>query len=268
MISPLAHIHPNAQIGNNVIIDPFVVIENNVTIGDGTHIYPNAFVGSGTTIGKNCQIFPGASIGTVPQDLKFVGEETTVVIGDNTTVREYCTIHRGTKDKWTTKVGSRCLLMAYAHVAHDCILGNNVILANAVQLAGHVLVDDYAIIGGLSGAHQFSHIGAHTYIAGQSSIRKDIPPYVKAAREPMSYMGVNVVGLTRSGFSQQEIDEISKIYHVLFVEKNTTSKAIEVVEQNFQPGKHRDNILNFIKNSKTGVIKRHSKLNADEDFGF
>src|SRR5690606_5615939 len=261
MISPLAHIHPNARIGNNVRIDPFAVIEDNVTIGDGTHIYPNAFIGWGTTIGKNCQIFPGASIGTIPQDLKFVGVETTVVIGDETTVREYCTIHRGTQDKWTTKVGSRCLLMAYSHVAHDCILGNNVILANSVQLAGHVIVDDYAIIGGLTGAHQFSHIGAHTYIAGQSSIRKDIPPYVKAAREPLSYMGVNVVGLTRCGFTKEEIQEISQIYHILYVEKNTTSKALDIIEQNFAPGKHRDAILNFIRNSKAGVIKRPTKGN-------
>lgn len=266
MISPLAQIHPNAEIGNNVTIDPFVVIEDKVKIGDGTRIMPNAFIGAGTTIGANCTIFPSAVIGTVPQDLKFVGEETTVVIGDNTTVREFCTIHRGTKDKFTTMVGNRCLLMAYSHVAHDCLLGNNVILANSVQLAGHVIVDDFAIIGGLSGAHQFSHIGAHSYIAGQSSIRKDIPPFVKAAREPMSYMGVNVVGLTRSGFSAEEIEEISSIYHILFVEKNTTTKAMEVIESNFAPGKSRDAILNFIRNSKTGIIKRNSKYSEDENF--
>src|SRR5688500_5023404 len=168
MISPLAHIHPNAKIGNNVTVDPFVVINDNVTIGDNTHIMSNAFIASGTTIGKSCNIFPGAVIGSIPQDLKFVGEDTTVEIGDFTTLRECVTVNRGTKDKWKTVIGSHCLLMAYAHVAHDCILGDNVILGNAVQLAGHVTVDDYAIMSGMAGAHQFTRIGEHTYIAGHT----------------------------------------------------------------------------------------------------
>lgn len=268
MISPLAHIHPDAIIGKNVTIDPFCVIQDKVQIGDNTHVMSNAFIGSGTTIGKGCLIFPAAVIGTIPQDLKFVGEETTVIIGDNTTIREGVTIHRGTKDKWKTVVGNNCLLMAYSHVAHDCILGDYVILANAVQLAGHVTVDDYAILGGLAGAHQFTHIGAHTYVAGHTVIRKDVPPFVKAAREPLSYMGVNIVGLQRSGFSKEDIAEISTIYHVLFVEKNATTTAISQIESNFQAGRNRDMILNFIKNSKTGIIKRQVKASSDEDFSF
>ena len=268
MISPLAYIHPNAKIGNDVIIDPFAVIHDNVTIGDGTHVMSNSVIDQGTTIGKNCKIFPGAVIGAIPQDLKFVGEDTTTEVGDNTTIRECVTIHRGTKDKWKTIVGSDCLLMAYAHVAHDCILGNHVILANAVQLAGHVTVDDYAILGGLAGAHQFIHIGAHTYIAGHTVIRKDVPPFVKAAREPLSYMGINIVGLQRKGYSKEEISQISAIYHILFVEKNTTSIALNLIEKNFDNSTLKTSILNFIRGSKTGIIKRQSKTVTDEDFTF
>jgi UDP-N-acetylglucosamine acyltransferase len=268
MISPLAYIHPNAKIGNDVIIDPFAVIHDNVTIGDGTHVMSNSVIDQGTTIGKNCKIFPGAVIGAIPQDLKFVGEDTTTEIGDNTTIRECVTIHRGTKDKWKTIVGSDCLLMAYAHVAHDCILGNHVILANAVQLAGHVTVDDYAILGGLAGAHQFIHIGAHTYIAGHTVIRKDVPPFVKAAREPLSYMGINIIGLQRKGYTKEDISQISAIYHILFVEKNTTSSALNLIEKNFDNSTLKTSILNFIRSSKTGIIKRQSKTVTDEDFTF
>lgn len=184
MISPLASIHPGAEIGHNVTVEPFAVIHNNAVIGDGSHIMSHAVVMEHSRIGKNCKIFPGAVIGAVPQDLKFVGEETTAEIGDNTTVRECVTINRGTQDKFKTVIGKNCLLMAYTHIAHDCVVGNNVIMANAVQLAGHVEVGDYAIIGGLAAANQFTRIGAHTYIGGQSAIRKDVPPYTKAAREP------------------------------------------------------------------------------------
>ena len=267
MISPLAHVHPNAKIGNNVKIDPFAVVEDEVSIGDGSHIMSHASIFSGTTIGKQSTVFPGAVIGAVPQDLKFVGEKTTVEIGDHTTIREYVTIHRGTKDKWKTVVGNHCLLMAYAHVAHDCTVGNHVILANCVQLAGHVQVDDYAIIGGLSGAHQFTRIGAHAYVGGNSAIRKDIPPYVKAAREPLSFMGVNLVGLQRCKFSKETIREISDIYHILFVEKHTTTAAISMIEKTFSNGT-KDSIIDFIKSSKAGIIKRQSKTANDDDFSF
>jgi UDP-N-acetylglucosamine acyltransferase len=221
-----------------------------------------------TTIGRHCRIFPGAVVGAIPQDLKFVGEESTVIVGDYTTIRECVTINRGTKDRWKTEVGSHCLLMAYSHVAHDCILGNNVILGNAVQLAGHVTIDDYAILSGMAGAHQFTHIGEHTYIAGHTVIRKDVPPFIKAAREPLCYMGINIVGLQRRGFSKEKINEISDIYHVLFVEKNTTSGAVESIEKSFDSSAVKEQILGFINGSKIGIIRRPSKTATDADFTF
>ncbi|MBD0287512.1 MAG: acyl-ACP--UDP-N-acetylglucosamine O-acyltransferase, partial [Flavisolibacter sp.] len=216
-------------------------------------------------IGKQCRIFPGAVIGSIPQDLKFVGEESTVEIGDHTTIRECVTVNRGTKDKWKTVVGSHCLLMAYAHVAHDCIIGNNVILANAVQLAGHVEVGDYAIIGGLAGAHQFTRIGAHTYIAGHTVIRKDVPPYVKAAREPLCFMGINIVGLQRRAFPQEQIDTIARIYRYLFIDNRSTSNAISLIEENVDDGTLKSEILQFVQASKIGIIKRPSQNGLDED---
>jgi len=268
MISPLAHIHANAKIGNDVTIEPFAVIHENVTIGDRSHIMSHSVIASNTTIGKHCVIFPGAVIGAIPQDLKFIGEETSVEIGDYTTIRECVTINRGTKDKWKTVVGNHCLLMAYSHVAHDCLLGDYVILGNAVQLAGHVTIDNYAILSGMAGAHQFAHIGEHTYIAGHTVIRKDVPPFVKAAREPLSYMGINIVGLQRRGFTKEKIEEISGIYHVLFVEKNTTSSAMQNIEKNFGSSPVKEQIMNFISSSKTGIIKRPSKSANDADFTF
>ena len=264
MISPLASVHPNATLGLGVTIDPFAVIQDNVTIGDGTHVMSHAVIMSYSRIGKGCLIFPGAVIGAVPQDLKFVGEETTVEIGDGTTIRECVTVNRGTKDKWKTALGSNCLIMAYAHIAHDCILGNNVILANGVQLAGHVLVGDYANMGGLSGANQFTRIGAHTYIAGHTVVRKDVPPYIKAGREPMSYAGVNVVGLQRRHFDAEQIQTISQIYHLLFVQKGSTSGALKAIEEQIPDGSLKQEILQFVQESKTGIIKRASKNETDD----
>ena len=264
MISPLAHIHPDAKIGNNVTIEPFAVIHQNVTIGDDNHIMSNVVICPGTTIGKSNKIFPGAVIGAIPQDLKFVGEETTVEIGDFNTIRECVTVNRGTKDRWRTVLGNHNLLMAYAHVAHDCTIGNSAILANGVQLAGHVTVDDYAILGGLAGVHQFTRIGAHTYTAGHIVIRKDVPPYVKAARDPLSYMGVNVVGLQRRNIPKETITQISDIYHILFVEKHTTAEAIAIVERNFDSSPIKEEILQFISTSRTGIIRRQ-QTKGDEN---
>lgn len=268
MISPLAYIHPDAKLGNGVTVDPFAVIHDKVTIGDNTHVMSHAVIFQHTNIGSNCLIFPGAVVGAIPQDLKFVGEETTVEVGDYTTIRECVTINRGTKDRWKTVVGKHCLLMAYSHVAHDCTIGDNVILGNAVQLAGHVTIDNYAILSGMAGAHQFAHIGEHTYIAGHTVIRKDVPPFIKAAREPLSFMGINIVGLQRRGFSKEKIAEISDIYHVLFVEKNTTSAAVQNIEKNFADSPVKQQILGFIGSSKTGIIKRPSKTATDADFTF
>lgn len=264
MISPLASIHPNAKLGNNVTIEPFAVIHDRVTIGNDSHIMSHAVIMPQSHIGQRCRIFPGAVIGGIPQDLKFIGEETTVKIGDDTTIRECVTVNRGTKDKYTTTIGSHCLLMAYAHVAHDCIIGDHVILANAVQLAGHVEIGDYAIIGGLAGAHQFTRIGAHTYVAGHTVIRKDIPPYVKAAREPMCYMGLNIVGLQRRNFPQEKIEAIAKIYHLLFIGNHSTSTALEMISEQVKDSETKAEILQFVKDSKIGIIKRYTK-NGDED---
>ena len=265
MNSPLASIHPNAKIGNEETIEPFAMIHDNAVIGDGSHIMSNAVIMPFSRIGKGCKIFPGAVIGGVPQDLKFVGEDTTAEIGDYTTIRECVTVNRGTKDKFKTVVGSHCLLMAYTHVAHDCILGNHVILANAVQLAGHVEVGNYAILGGMTAANQFTRIGAHTYIGGQSAIRKDVPPYVKAAREPLSYMGVNIVGLQRRAFPQEKVDTISHIYHLLFVGNHSMGSAIERIQAEVPDSEIKEEILQFVQHSKAGVIKRYGKNGVDEN---
>lgn len=268
MISPLAYIHPDAKLGDDVIVEPFAVIRDKVTIGSHTRIQSHAVIAEHSIIGSHCNIFPGAVIGAIPQDLKFVGEETTAEIGDHTTIRECVTVNRGTKDKWKTVVGSNCLLMAYSHVAHDCVIGNGVILGNSVQLAGHIIIDNYAIVSGLAGVQQFVRIGAHAYIGGHSVVRKDVPPYIKAAREPLSFMGVNVVGLSRRGYSKEKIAEISNIYHTLYMEKQTTTAAAELIENTFGRSEERDQILSFISSSKTGIIKRPSKTASDADFTF
>ncbi len=265
MISSLAHIDPAASIGNNVTIDSFAVIEDGVTIGDGTHIMSHATILKGTTIGKSSRVFPGAVIGAIPQDLKFVGEETTVEIGDHTTIRESVTINRGTKDKWKTVIGSHCLLMAYTHIAHDCILGDYVILANTVQLAGHVEIGDYAIIGGLVGAAQFAKIGAHTYIAGHTVIDKDVPPYIKAGRDPLCYVGVNSVGLQRRGFTSEKINDIHEIYRYIYLRGLNITQALECIEKELPESNERNEIISFIKSSKRGIIKTSAKETTNED---
>ena len=255
MIQPLAYIHPQAKIAENVVIEPFVTIHKDVVIGEGSWIGSNVTIMNGARIGKNCRIFPGAVISAVPQDLKFGGEDTLVVIGDNTTIRECVTINRGTSDRKETRVGNNVLLMAYTHIAHDCVVGNNCILANGVQLAGHITVDDFAIIGGMSAVHQFVSVGAHVMISGGSLVRKDVPPYTKAGREPLSYVGINSVGLRRRGFSSEKINEIQDIYRVLFLKNSNTTKALDLVEAGFKPTEERDEIVNFIRNSNRGVMK-------------
>jgi UDP-N-acetylglucosamine acyltransferase len=255
MISPLASVSPKAQLGKNVTVSPFATIEENVIIGDNTWIGPNAVIMSYTRIGENCKIFPGAVIGAIPQDLKYRGEESTVEIGNNTTIREFVTIHRGTKDKMTTKVGDNCLLMAYVHVAHDCIIGNNVILANSVGLSGHIIIEDYAIIEGMSAAQQFITIGKHAFVGGASLIRKSVPPYVRCAREPLQYIGVNSVGLTRRGFTPEQIKQIEDIYRIIYVKGYNLQNALEIVEKEIPDSVFKKEILDFIKNQKDGVIK-------------
>lgn len=255
MIHNLAFVNPEAKIGEKVTIDPFSVVHNDVEIGEGTWIGSNVTIYPGARIGKNCRIFPGAVISAIPQDLKFDGEETHVIIGDNTTIRECVTLNRGTKDKFKTEVGSNCLIMAYSHLAHDCIVGNNVIIANGVQVAGHVTIQDYARIGGLSAIHQFGLVGRNVMIEGGSMVSKDVPPFIKAGRYPLTYEGVNAVGLRRAGFSNEKITEIQDIYRVLFVHNNNLSKAVTIAENQFEPSAERDEILSFIRNSERGVIK-------------
>lgn len=255
MNQPLAYVHPQAQVADNVVIEPYTFISKNVTIGEGTWIGPNVTIMSGARIGKNCRIFPGAVISAIPQDLKYNGEDTEVIIGDNTTIRECVTINRGTKYLEKTEIGKNCLLMAYVHVAHDCIVGNNVILANSVNLAGHIEVDDWVILEGTVAVQQFIKIGAHAFIAGGSLVRKDVPPYVKAAREPLSYAGVNSIGLRRRGFTPEGINHIQEIYRILFVRGYNVSKALSIIETELPATTERDQILTFIRTSKGGVMK-------------
>jgi len=255
MNQPLAYIHPSAKIARNVVIEPFTTIHKNVEIEEGTWIGSNVTIFEGARIGKNCKIFPGSVIAGVPQDLKYNGEDTEVFIGDNTVVRESVTISRGTNDKMKTIIGKNCLLMAYVHIAHDCEIGDNCILANAVQVAGHVTIDDYAIIGGATAVHQFVKIGAHVMVSGGSLIRKDVPPYTKAAREPLSYSGINSVGLRRRGFSSEKIMEIQELYRYLYLKGLNNSKAIDLIELELKPSKERDEIVNFVRNSDRGVMK-------------
>lgn len=255
MIQPLAQIHPDAIIASSVEIGPFVMIDKNVIIGEGTQIASNVTILEGTRIGKNCKIFPGAVLGAIPQDLKFKGEDTLAIIGDNTTIREYVTVNRGTAAKGKTVVGDNCLLMAYCHVAHDCVLGNNVIMSNATHLAGEVDVDDFAILSGGVLVHQFTHIGAHVMVQGGSKVTKDVPPFIMAGRDPLSYAGVNSVGLRRRGYSNEQIAAIQEIYRFIYLSKMNTTHALECIEAELPASVEREEILNFIKNSPRGIIK-------------
>jgi UDP-N-acetylglucosamine acyltransferase len=255
MNQSLTYIHPEAIIGENVTIDPFVSIQKNVTIGDGTWIGSNVTIMEGARIGKNCKIFPGAVISAIPQDLKYNGENTTAEIGDNTTIREFVSINKGTTEKYKTVVGKNCLIMAYAHVAHDCILGDNIILANSVNLAGHVTIEDYAILEGMAAVGQFLTIGAHSFVAGGTLVRKNVPPFTKAAREPISYVGINSVGLRRRGFTDNNIHQIEDIYRILFVRGLSTSNALTQIESEIPASPIKDQILSFVKNSKEGIMK-------------
>ena len=230
MNQPLAYVHPGAKIAKNVVIEPFTTIHNNVIIGEGTWIGSNVTIMEGARIGKNCNIFPGCVISAVPQDLKFQDEETIVKIGNNSTLREYVTINRGTIDRGKTVVGKNCLIMAYCHIAHDCIVGDNCIFSNNSTLAGHVTVGNHVILAGMTAVHQFCTIGQHAFITGGSLVRKDIPPFVKGAREPMSYVGINSIGLRRRGFKSEKIREIQNIYRTLFQKGLNNTQAVRLNE--------------------------------------
>ena len=261
MNQPLAYVHPGAKIAQNVVIEPFTTISNNVEIGEGTWIGPNVTIMEGARIGKNCSIFSGAVISAIPQDLKFKGEVTTVEIGDNTTIRECVTINRGTLNRMKTEIGSGCLIMAYSHIAHDCIVGDHCIFSNNSTLAGHINVGNHVILAGMTAIHQFVTVGDHAFIAGGSLVRKDVPPYVKAAREPLSYVGINSVGLRRRGFSSEKITEIQNIYRLLYQKKYNNAQATEIIEAEMLASPERDEILQFIRNSQRGIMKGYFQRN-------
>lgn len=255
MKQPLSYIHPAAKIAPSVVIDPFVTIDQNVEIGEGTRIGSNVTIMEGARIGKNCTIFPGAVISAIPQDLKFRGEDTLAIIGDNTTLRECVTVNRGTSAKGKTVVGSNCLIMAYSHIAHDCVVGDNVIISNASQIAGEVVIDNYAVIGGGTLIHQFCHIGPHVMIQGGALVNKDIPPYVKAGRDPISYAGVNSIGLRRRNFSGDTIFGIQEIYRYLYLSGLNVTDAVERIEAELPATPERDEIILFVRNAKRGIIR-------------
>jgi UDP-N-acetylglucosamine acyltransferase len=254
-MNQLSYISPKAKIGSNVKIEPFVTIYDDVTIGDNTWIGPNACIMDGARIGNNCKIFPGAVISPEPQDLKFSGESTTVEIGDNTVIREYVTVHRGTKDKFKTTIGKNCLIMSAVHIAHDCIIGDGVVIASGTGLAGHCIIEDYAIIEGFVGVQQFIRIGAHAFIAGGSLVRKNVPPFVKAAKEPLSYVGVNSVGLKRKGYNDEMVRQIEDIYRTIYVRGYNLTNALAIVEVEAPISKEKEQIVNFIKESVNGIMR-------------
>ncbi|WHT38637.1 MULTISPECIES: acyl-ACP--UDP-N-acetylglucosamine O-acyltransferase [Myroides] len=260
MNQPLAYVHPGAKIARNVVIEPFTTIHNNVEIGEGTWIGSNVTIMEGARIGRNCKIFPGAVISAEPQDLKFEGEVTTVEIGDNTTIRECVTINRGTKDRYKTVIGQNCLIQAYSHIAHDCIVGDNCIFSNSSTLAGHVTVGDFVVLAGLVAVHQFCTIGSHSFVTGGTLVRKDVPPYIKAAREPISYAGINSVGLRRRGYEPEKIREIQEIYRILFQKNYNTSQALEIIETEMEATPERDEILMFVRNSSRGIMRGYSGM--------
>ena len=255
MISDLAYVHPNARLEENVTVEHFAYIAENVVIGEGTWVAPHSTILFGARIGKNCRIFPSAVISGIPQDLKFRGEETTAEIGDGTTIREGVTINRGTASAGRTIIGKNCLIMAYSHVGHDCIIGNNCILGNGTGLAGEVRIDDWAILSAGTLVHQFSRIGGHVMIGGGSKVRTDVPPFIKADRDPLTYLGLNTVGLIRRGFEKERIDSIHNIYRAIYQNGMNISQALDYIEKELDPSPDREYILEFIRKSERGIIR-------------
>ncbi len=260
--STLSICSSTAKIASNVVIEPFVNIEKNVTVEEGTWIGSNVTIMEGAHIGKNCRIFPGAVISAIPQDLKYRGEETKVRIGNNTTIREFVTINRGTQANNETIVGNNCLIMAYAHIAHDCTIGNHVILANCATWPVILKLRlGYSNGGSCSAVRK---IGSHTYVSGGSLVRKDVPPYVKAAREPLSYVGVNSIGLRRRGYSNEQINAIQDIYRMIYLKNYNVSQAVAIIEADFPVTKDRDAILSFISKSTRGIMKGYQKYQKND----
>ncbi len=264
MIHPLTYIHPDARIAPNVKIDPFTTVHKNVEIGEGTWIGSNVTIMEGARIGKNCRIFPSTIISAIPQDLKFKGEDTLTIIGDNCTIRECVTINRGTADRNKTSIGNNCLIMAYSHIAHDCEIGDNCIFSNNTTLAGHIIVGDNVVLAGLTAVQQFVRIGSYAFITGGSLVRKDVPPFVKAAREPLSYAGVNSVGLKRRGFSLEQINHILDIYRILYVRGYNVSKAMNIIEAEIPVSDERDEIITFIRDTGRGIMRGYTRRHNED----
>lgn len=255
MHQPLAYIHSEAKIAQNVVVEPFVTIHSNVEIDEGCWIGPHVTIMEGARIGKNVKIFPGSVVSAIPQDLKYQGEESLVIIKDGAVIREYATINRGTSDKYKTIIGENSLLMAYTHIAHDSLIGENCIIANSVNIAGHVTISDYAVVGGLTAIQQFVKIGEHVMVSGGSLVRKDVPPYTKAAREPLSYVGINSIGMRRRGMDSEKIKEIQEIYRHIYLKGNNISQALEIVEKELPATRERDDIISFIQASEQGIMR-------------
>lgn len=251
-----AIVSPKAQIAENVTIGPFTIIEDDVIIGTGTHIASNVLIANGTRIGKECRIHHGAVLGTIPQDLKFRDEMTTLEIGDHNVIREFVTMNRGTHENMKTIVGNHCFFMAYVHVAHDCTIGNHVILANTVNMGGHCNIEDHAVVGGIVAIHQFTHIGRHSMIGGGFRVTKDVPPYILAGSEPLSYKGLNIIGLRRRNFTDQTIEMLDKAYHFIYHSQLNVSQALEKIKKEFQLTEEIKHVLEFIEESKRGIIGR------------
>lgn len=264
LIHKFTEVSSNARIAADVIIGPFTTIEADVEIGEGSWIGPNVTIMNGARIGKNCKVFPGAVISAVPQDLKYEGEETLTIIGDNTVIRECVTLNKGTKQRGKTVIGNDCLIMSYVHVAHDCFLGDRVILVSYSGVAGVSIIDDWAVVGGKTAIHQFSKIGKHAMVAGASRVRKDVPPYAKAGRDPLAYVGVNSIGLRRRGFTNEKINEIQDIYRIIYQSGYNHSEALDFLEANFLQTPERDEIVNFIRTSKRGIMKGYTGTDEEE----
>jgi UDP-N-acetylglucosamine acyltransferase len=255
-IDPRAVVSPKARLGQGVTIGPHAIVEDDVVIGDGTTIAPNAYIANGSRLGRDNRVHHGAVIGHAPQDLKYAGEPTTCELGDRNTVREYATIHRGTHETGHTVVGSDNFLMAYSHVAHDCVLGSNIIMSNAAMLAGHVHIDDYAIIGGITPVHQFVHIGKHAMIGGGLRVPKDVPPYVRAGGAPLSFEGLNAIGLRRRGFTREALAALDRTYTLLYLSGLNVTQALTRIRDDaaLMAVEEVRSVVDFVVSSKRGII--------------
>ena len=253
-LHPTAIVNPEAKLGDNISIGPYSIVEGDVEIGNDCAIGPYAALYNGARIGNRVKIFQGASVSNLPQDLKFSGEPTQFIIGDDTVVREFATLHRGTKETGLSKVGKNCLLMAYSHIPHDCVIGDNCIIANSVQIGGHSHIEDWVIIGGLAGLHQFSRVGEHSMIAGAAKITQDVPPYILAVSDPAEFGGLNVIGLRRRGFKADDIQTLKETYKYLYDKSLNVSQAVEIIESKFGDNIYVRKVLNFLSGTKRGIV--------------